>query len=161
RAAVQWKLRHWQKDSDLAGLRDAAALAKLSAEERGAYARLWADVAVPVHDVGEPPELPLPGARTPDPLAADVRARAPPPGPARHATGTELRGREGGGEADPARAGTARAGVRGLKPSPRPLHRWPARTVQAARPAPMPGTAPVRADGKRDSQQVLSHACAN
>jgi hypothetical protein len=45
RTAVQQALRHWQKDSDLAGLRDAAALAKLSAEERPACAKLWADVA--------------------------------------------------------------------------------------------------------------------
>jgi tetratricopeptide (TPR) repeat protein len=36
---------HWQKDSDLAGLRDKVALAKLSAEERAACAKLWADVA--------------------------------------------------------------------------------------------------------------------
>jgi tetratricopeptide (TPR) repeat protein len=45
RAAVQQALRHWQKDSDLAGLRDQAALAKLPAEERAACERLWADVA--------------------------------------------------------------------------------------------------------------------
>jgi tetratricopeptide (TPR) repeat protein len=45
RAAVQQVLRHWQTDSDLAGLRDQAALAKLSAEERAACAELWAEVA--------------------------------------------------------------------------------------------------------------------
>jgi hypothetical protein len=45
RAAVQQALRHWQKDTDLAGLRDAAALAKLSADEQKAFAQLWADVA--------------------------------------------------------------------------------------------------------------------
>src|SRR5262249_6472156 len=45
RTAAQKALRHWQKDSDLAGIRDAAALAKLPAEERVAYERLWADVA--------------------------------------------------------------------------------------------------------------------
>jgi tetratricopeptide (TPR) repeat protein len=38
-------LAHWQKDADLAGLRDKAALAKLPAEERAACERLWADVA--------------------------------------------------------------------------------------------------------------------
>jgi hypothetical protein len=38
-------LAHWQKDSDLAGLRDKDALAKLPAEERAACERLWADVA--------------------------------------------------------------------------------------------------------------------
>jgi serine/threonine-protein kinase len=45
RPTIVKALRHWQKDSDLAGLRDKAALAKLSAEERAACAKLWADVA--------------------------------------------------------------------------------------------------------------------
>jgi superkiller protein 3 len=45
RAAVQQALRHWQKDRDLAGLRDKAALDKLPAQEQKAFARLWADVA--------------------------------------------------------------------------------------------------------------------
>jgi tetratricopeptide (TPR) repeat protein len=45
RAAVQQALRHWQKDTDLAGVRDAAALAKLPADEQKAFAQLWADVA--------------------------------------------------------------------------------------------------------------------
>jgi serine/threonine-protein kinase len=36
RAAVQQTLRHWQKDTDLAGLRDKAALATLPGEERAA-----------------------------------------------------------------------------------------------------------------------------
>jgi tetratricopeptide (TPR) repeat protein len=44
RAAVQKTLRHWQRDADLAGLRDAAALAKLPADERQACHKLWADV---------------------------------------------------------------------------------------------------------------------
>jgi hypothetical protein len=44
RGAVQQALRHWQTDSDLAGLRDKDALAKLSAEERAAFTKLWADV---------------------------------------------------------------------------------------------------------------------
>jgi tetratricopeptide (TPR) repeat protein len=38
-------LSHWQKDADLAGLRDAAALARLPADEQKAFAQLWADVA--------------------------------------------------------------------------------------------------------------------
>jgi hypothetical protein len=38
-------LRNWQKDSDLAGIRDQAALAKLPAEEQQGFKRLWADVA--------------------------------------------------------------------------------------------------------------------
>ena len=39
------KLRHWQKESDLTSIRDAAALPKLPAEERAACELLWADVA--------------------------------------------------------------------------------------------------------------------
>jgi hypothetical protein len=38
-------LSHWQKDSDLAGLRDKAALAKQPAEERAACEKLWGDLA--------------------------------------------------------------------------------------------------------------------
>ena len=38
-------MTHWQQDSDLAGIRDEAALAKLSAEERAACVKLWSDVA--------------------------------------------------------------------------------------------------------------------
>jgi len=38
-------LRHWQQDSDLAGIRDQAALARLPAQEREPCSRLWADVA--------------------------------------------------------------------------------------------------------------------
>jgi hypothetical protein len=45
RAAWQRALKHWQHDSDLAGLRDAAALAKLPGEERAACEKLWSDVA--------------------------------------------------------------------------------------------------------------------
>jgi serine/threonine-protein kinase len=44
RAAVQQALRHWQKDTDLAGIRDTAALAKLPAEEQKAFTQLWSDV---------------------------------------------------------------------------------------------------------------------
>jgi hypothetical protein len=38
-------LSHWQKDSDLAGIRDKEALDKLPAGEQKAFAQLWADVA--------------------------------------------------------------------------------------------------------------------
>jgi tetratricopeptide (TPR) repeat protein len=38
------RLKHWQRDDDLAGIRDPAALAKLPAEERATFAQLWADV---------------------------------------------------------------------------------------------------------------------
>jgi hypothetical protein len=44
RARALRVLRHWQKDSDLAGLRDKAALAKRPAKEQEALAQLWADV---------------------------------------------------------------------------------------------------------------------
>jgi tetratricopeptide (TPR) repeat protein len=45
RTLVQQRMRHWQQDTDLAGLRDKDALAKLPAEEREACQKLWADVA--------------------------------------------------------------------------------------------------------------------
>jgi superkiller protein 3 len=45
RPVVQRVLRHWQKDADLAGLRDNAALAKLPQAERQACVTLWAEVA--------------------------------------------------------------------------------------------------------------------
>jgi serine/threonine-protein kinase len=53
RTAAQDKLRQWQQDSDLAGLRDAAALAKLPREERTAWEKLWADVAALLKKAGE------------------------------------------------------------------------------------------------------------
>jgi serine/threonine-protein kinase len=46
RALVVERMRHWQADSDLAGLRDKEALAKLPADERQAWEKLWADVEV-------------------------------------------------------------------------------------------------------------------
>jgi tetratricopeptide (TPR) repeat protein len=45
RAAVQQTLRHWQQDTDLASVRDAASLAKLPQAEREAWQELWAEVA--------------------------------------------------------------------------------------------------------------------
>jgi tetratricopeptide (TPR) repeat protein/tRNA A-37 threonylcarbamoyl transferase component Bud32 len=44
RALVQKVIRHWQGNPDLAGLRDAAALAKLPEVERKGWGKLWADV---------------------------------------------------------------------------------------------------------------------
>jgi serine/threonine-protein kinase len=44
RAAVRRILAHWQKDPDLAGVRDPAALEKLPKEEREAWKELWADI---------------------------------------------------------------------------------------------------------------------
>jgi serine/threonine protein kinase/tetratricopeptide (TPR) repeat protein len=45
RAKVQQKMRLWQTDSALAGVRDPAGLAKLPDQERQAWQQLWADVA--------------------------------------------------------------------------------------------------------------------
>ncbi|MFN0020548.1 MAG: tetratricopeptide repeat protein [Pirellulaceae bacterium] len=42
---VKTSLVRWQKDADFAAIRDAALLAKLSADEQKAFAQLWADVA--------------------------------------------------------------------------------------------------------------------
>jgi hypothetical protein len=41
---VQQTLQHWRTDTDLAGVRDATALAKLPEAEREACRKLWADV---------------------------------------------------------------------------------------------------------------------
>jgi serine/threonine protein kinase/tetratricopeptide (TPR) repeat protein len=40
-----WSLATWQKDADLAGVRDEARLAELPTEERKEWRRLWADLA--------------------------------------------------------------------------------------------------------------------
>ncbi len=53
RAAVQQALRHWQKDTDLAGIRDPAVLTKLPAAECAACERLWADVAALLKKIDE------------------------------------------------------------------------------------------------------------
>ncbi len=45
RESILQTLRHWQADDDLAGIRDATALAKLPAEEQKAFMQLWGDVA--------------------------------------------------------------------------------------------------------------------
>jgi Tfp pilus assembly protein PilF len=45
RPRLRQKMQHWQQDSDFAGVRDAAALAKLPEAERAAWQKLWADVA--------------------------------------------------------------------------------------------------------------------
>ena len=42
---MRQRLRHWQDDTDLASIRDAAAQAKLPAEEQKAFTQLWAEVA--------------------------------------------------------------------------------------------------------------------
>jgi serine/threonine-protein kinase len=53
RALVQQTLQHWQEDPDLAGLRDAAALAKLPEAERAEWNKLWADVEATLKKAGE------------------------------------------------------------------------------------------------------------
>jgi tetratricopeptide (TPR) repeat protein/serine/threonine protein kinase len=45
RSFIVQTLNHWQKDADLAGIRDAAGLAKLSADERKAWSQLWSNAA--------------------------------------------------------------------------------------------------------------------
>jgi hypothetical protein len=45
RAAICRTLQHWQEDSNLTGIRDPKALAKLTEEERKAWEALWAEVA--------------------------------------------------------------------------------------------------------------------
>jgi serine/threonine-protein kinase len=45
RAAAVGALKHWQEDTDLAGVRDSAALAGLPHAERGRWCKLWADAA--------------------------------------------------------------------------------------------------------------------
>jgi tetratricopeptide (TPR) repeat protein len=45
RQVVRAKLERWQRNTDLAGVRDADALKKLSAQEQEAWRKLWADVA--------------------------------------------------------------------------------------------------------------------
>ena len=49
---------HWQQDTDLAGLRDAAALAKLPADQQKACTQLWADVAALLKRAQEKPKSP-------------------------------------------------------------------------------------------------------
>ncbi len=44
RPAIIQTLDHWRQDTDLAGIRDAVALAKLPEDERKAWQSLWADV---------------------------------------------------------------------------------------------------------------------
>jgi superkiller protein 3 len=56
RGFVTQKMQHWQKDTDLAGIRDEAALAKLQHEERAACERLWADVAALLKKAETPPK---------------------------------------------------------------------------------------------------------
>jgi len=44
RPVVQGKMTHWKQDTDLTGVRDPKALAKLPPDERDAWQKLWQDV---------------------------------------------------------------------------------------------------------------------
>jgi hypothetical protein len=44
-AELQDRLRHWQRDRDLASIREEGALAQLRAEERQVFVNLWVEVA--------------------------------------------------------------------------------------------------------------------
>jgi eukaryotic-like serine/threonine-protein kinase len=54
RPKLRQKLEHWQLDTDFAGIRGDAALAKLPEAERAAWQKLWADVAELLKRTGEP-----------------------------------------------------------------------------------------------------------
>jgi tetratricopeptide (TPR) repeat protein len=56
RAEVQKTMRHWQQDTNLAGIRNAAALAQLPTDEQKACTQLWADVAALLTKAGEEPK---------------------------------------------------------------------------------------------------------
>ena len=51
---VQKTLLHWQQDPDLAGMRDAGALAKPPDAERAEWQKLWADVEATLKKAGKP-----------------------------------------------------------------------------------------------------------
>lgn len=53
RVEVVQALRQWQRDADLAGIRDAKELVKLPADERQACEKLWTDVAALLKKAGE------------------------------------------------------------------------------------------------------------
>src|SRR5262249_4450291 len=53
-ARVRQKLRHWQVDGDLAGVRARDGLAPLPDEERKQWEKLWSDVDALLRRAGEP-----------------------------------------------------------------------------------------------------------
>jgi serine/threonine protein kinase/tetratricopeptide (TPR) repeat protein len=55
RAEGRRELQHWRQDCCLAGVRDPAALAKLSGEDRAACEQFWHEVAVLLKKAEEPP----------------------------------------------------------------------------------------------------------
>jgi len=56
RAAAKERLRHWQQSTEIVGIREEAALAKLPAAERAAFKQLWADVAALLKKAEERPK---------------------------------------------------------------------------------------------------------
>jgi Flp pilus assembly protein TadD len=56
RAAAQQALRAWRRDADLAGVRDAAALARLPGAEREAWQKLWQEVEAALAKASAPTE---------------------------------------------------------------------------------------------------------
>jgi tetratricopeptide (TPR) repeat protein/tRNA A-37 threonylcarbamoyl transferase component Bud32 len=55
RQAAQKMLLHWQKDPDLAGVRDPKALARVPETERKEWAKLWGEVAALLKEAGPKP----------------------------------------------------------------------------------------------------------
>jgi serine/threonine-protein kinase len=53
--AVRERLQHWQQDTDFAGVRDPATLARLPEAERQEWQKLWADVAETLNRVQKQP----------------------------------------------------------------------------------------------------------
>ena len=53
RQVMRAKLEHWQRDCELASVRDPASLEKLAADEREAWRKLWADVAALLKKAGD------------------------------------------------------------------------------------------------------------
>jgi serine/threonine-protein kinase len=74
RTAIVKSLSHWQKDANLAGLRDKEALAKLSAQEQMAFAQLWANVSALLQKAQEKDNPGPPGAKP-----AEKKPDPPPP----------------------------------------------------------------------------------
>jgi serine/threonine-protein kinase len=56
--AVRWQMRHWQKDTDFAGVRGTQALSRLPEDERRAWQKLWADVEELFVQAGEKTSAP-------------------------------------------------------------------------------------------------------
>jgi hypothetical protein len=52
-AIARQKIQHWQKDPDLAAIRDPAAVAKLPADEKEGCKKLWANTAALLKKVEE------------------------------------------------------------------------------------------------------------